>query len=275
VLGVTAFLSQPVASVLDAVGWEVRFSRVYNRVFEILLVIVLIARRKSLGLGGGEAIGFRHPDWRRDLGRGLAIGFAGLAVALAFCYLAGGLVPGLRYPDTGKVVSKTLQGLGAAVAVGTFEEVVFRGVLLRRLALDLGARAGLLVTTGIYAAVHLLHPKSGTTYGPMPGVERTLEILAPLADPANLPTFAGLFAFGLILAAARHRTGSLWTSIGIHAAWVALFRVGRVYFRIRQRPVWLVGVGWPPLIGSATGVVALVITAGLLAWVLRRRKAPE
>jgi membrane protease YdiL (CAAX protease family) len=275
VLGVTAVLSQPVASVLDAVGWEVRFSRVYNRVFEILLVIVLIVWRRPLGLGGGEAIGFRHPHWRRDLGRGLAIGFAGLTVALVFCYLAGGLVPGLRYPDTGKVVSKTVQGLGAAVAVGTFEEVVFRGVLLRRLALDLGPRAGLMVTTGIYAAVHLLHPKSGTTYGALPGIERTLEILAPLADPANLPTFAGLFAFGLILASARLRTGSLWTAIGIHAAWVALFRVGRVYFRIRQRPVWLVGVGWPPLIGSATGAVALAITAGLLAWSLRRRKAPE
>jgi len=276
VLAVTAFLTPPVASLLEAIGWEVRFSRVYNRVFEVLLVIVLIAWRRRLDLGGGEAIGFRHPAWRGDLGRGLLIGAVGLTMALGFCYLAGGLVPGLRYPDTGKVVAKTIQGLGAAVAVGAFEEVAFRGVLLRRLTLDLGARAGLMVTTAIYSAVHLLHPKSGTTYdgAAMPGVERTLEILAPLADTANLPTAAGLFAFGLILASARTRTGSLWTSIGIHAAWVALFRVGRVYFRIRQRPIWLVGASWPPLIGSVTGVVALVVTAALLAWALRRRKAP-
>jgi membrane protease YdiL (CAAX protease family) len=273
-LGLTAFLSPPVATALAEMGWDFKFSRVYNRVFEILLVLALVFGRRWLQLGGGEAIGFRRAAWWPDLRRGFAIGAAGLAVALAFCWLANGLVPQLRYDETAKIVRKTLQGLGAAAAVGTLEEVIFRGVLLRRFSLDLGPRAGLLLTTAIYSAVHLLHPKGAMAEGPFPGVTRTLEILAPLGDPANLPTFVGLFAFGLILAWARLRTGSIWTSVGIHAAWVALFRVGRVYFRIKNRPAWVVGAGWPPLIGGATGAVAVAVTAGLLALALRRRAAP-
>jgi len=272
-LGATAIVSPPVAVGLELLGWENAFSRVYNRVFEILLVAWLVARRRQLGLGSGASIGLRRAGWPRELASGFAIGALGLSVALAFCYLAGGLVLELRYPEPAKIVWKTLQGLAAAVVVGSFEEIVFRGVLLRRLSLDLGPRLGVLLTTTLYAAVHLLHPRSASAHDALAGVRRTVEILAPLADPANLPTFAGLFVFGMLLAVARRRTGALWTSVGIHAAWVALFRVGRLYFRVRHRPAWLVGSAWPPLVGSATGAVALLVTGVLLAWLLSARRA--
>lgn len=269
-LAVTAVVSPPVAAGLELVGWGNRFSRVYNRVFEVLLVVWLIARRRQLGLGDARAIGLRPEGWRRDLLAGFALGLAGLVAALVFCWANGGLVPGLRYAETGRVLSKTVQGLASAVVVGGFEEIVFRGVLLRRLSLDLGRSVGLLTTTVLYGAVHLLHPRSATAYDALAGVRRTMEILAPLGDPAHLPTFAALCVFGLLLAAARLRTGTLWMAIGIHAAWVAVFRVGRVYFRIRRQPTWLVGDGWPPLVGSATGAVALVVTGALLGWQLTR-----
>ena len=273
-LGLTSLLSPLVASGLVAIGWETTFSRVYNRVFEVLLVVWLVARRRQLGLGTAQAIGFRREGWARDVGIGFAAGLTGLLVGLLFCWSLDGLVPGLRYPEMDRVVKNTFQGLASAAVVGTFEEVVFRGVLLRRLSLDLGRTAGVLVTTAIYAAVHLLHPRSSTAHDAWAGVRRTAEILSPIADPANLPTFLALFVFGLILAVARLRSGSLWLPIGIHAAFVAVFRVGRVYFRVRTKPVWLVGDGWPPLIGSATGAVGLVVTAALLAlWTRGRRRA--
>jgi hypothetical protein len=49
---------------------------------------------------------------------------------------------------------------------------------------------------------------------------------------------------GLLLAVARLRTGGLWLSVGIQAAWVAVFRVGRLFLDIRKSPAWLVGPGW-------------------------------
>jgi hypothetical protein len=67
---------------------------------------------------------------------------------------------------------------------------------------------------------------------------------------------------------ARLRSSGLWLPIGIHAAWVATFRVGRLFFDIRPTPPWLVGTGWPPLIGGAAGWIAVGVAAALLA---RRR----
>ena len=108
-LAITAVVSPPVAAGLEALGWGHSFSRVYNRVFEILLVVWLIARRRELGLGSPHAIGLRREGWRRDLLAGFAIGAAGLAAALVFCWANNGLVLGLRYPTMGRVVENTAQ----------------------------------------------------------------------------------------------------------------------------------------------------------------------
>ena len=107
----------------------------------------------------------------------------------------------------------------------------------------------------------------------MAGIERTVGLFAPLAEPGVLPAVVGLFGLGLLLAVARLRGGSLWLPIGIHAAFVAVFRVGRLLLDIRKEPAWLIGPGWPPLIGGVAGLVSLVVTAALLAVVLRRRSA--
>ena len=76
---------------------------------------------------------------------------------------------------------------------------------------------------------------------------------------------AGLAAFGLLLAWARLRSGSLWLPIGVHAGWVAMFRVGRLFFEIGAQPAWLVGPGWPPIIGGVAGAIAVLVT-----WLLLR-----
>jgi membrane protease YdiL (CAAX protease family) len=128
-----------------------------------------------------------------------------------------------------------------------------------------------LVTTVIYAVVHALRGGGGpATEGMLAGWARTARLFVPLADPIVWPGVLGLFLLGLVLAVARGRTGSLWPSIGIHAAWVGVFRVGRLFFDIRHRPAWVVGPGWPPLIGGFAGVTAIVVTALLLRRVLRR-----
>jgi membrane protease YdiL (CAAX protease family) len=127
------------------------------------------------------------------------------------------------------------------------------------------------LTTAIYAIVHALRPGGPHEPNPFAGIERTLALFAPLGRPEVVPSMIGLFGLGLILAAARLRTGSLWLSVGIHAAWVAVFRVGRLFLDIRRTPAWLVGPGWPPLVGGASGLVALAVTAILLLAVLSRR----
>jgi uncharacterized protein len=269
-LAVTTVLSPPVASLLDTLGFTFRFSRVYNRVFEILVVVALGLAWRRLDLGGPEAWGLRRDGWGHELRVGIAIGIAGIGLGLVVAWSGGGLVPDLRY-DVLKTIRKASAGLVGALLVGVFEEVLFRGVLLRRFVLDLGTRTGVVVTTLVYAVVHGLRGGGKITASDWSaGWARTSSLFTPLGDALVWPGIAGLFVLGLLFASVRRRTGSLWVAIGIHATWVGVFRVGRLLFDIRQRPAWLVGPGWPPLVGGFAGAVAIATTFVLVRRFLRR-----
>jgi hypothetical protein len=242
-------------------GRSFSFARVYDRVFEVLLAAAVVVFWRRLDLGGASELGLRRRAWARELATGLVAGCIGLAVALAVCGVAGGITPELRYPP-GKTVRKALLGTGAALAIGVGEEALFRGVVLRRLSRDLGRGAGMVLTTAVYAAVHVIRTRGGDAPVHLwSGVTQTLAIFRPLADGTALPQLAGLALLGWLLAAARLQSGSLWLPIGIHTAFVAVFRVGRLFFAIRPGPAWLVGTGWPPLIGGAAGWIAVGVIA--------------
>jgi membrane protease YdiL (CAAX protease family) len=270
-LVVTAVASPWIAIGLADVGFPFKFSRVYNRVFEVLLVVAMIAAWRPFDLGDARQIGLRRRGWAHDLGRGLLVGSAGIAVGLFACWLGGALAPRLRY-DLAKTVGQAAAGLLGAVIVGVGEEALFRGVLLRRLSADAGRAAGVLLSTALYAVVHALRPGGARDAHAWAGVERTLALFVPLGDEGVLPSIAGLFGFGLLLVFARFRSGGLWLPIGIHAAWVAVFRVGRLVLDIRRTPVWLIGPGWPPLVGGVGGWIAIGATFAALVVALRETR---
>jgi CAAX protease family protein len=266
-LAVTAVLSPWIAGAVTAVfGTDFRFSRVYNRVFEVLLVGGLVLAWRRLDLGGPGDIGLRRRGWAGEFGTGLVAGLAGVGAALGAAWLFGAFVPELRFP-LAKVLWKSALGAVGAVAIGVGEEALFRGVLLRRLVADVGRTAGALLVTLVYAAVHAIGKASTHGRGPVDawaGFERTAALVAPLTSGTALPEMLGLFLLGLVLVTARLRSGSLWVPIGVHAAWVAAFRVGRLFFAMGKEPAWLVGAGWPPLVGGAAGWLGIGITAAVL-----------
>ena len=269
VLALTALASPWAAWGAAAVmGRSFSFARVYDRVFEVLLVAGVLTSWRRLDLGSATGIGFRRQAWARELARGLAIGLAGLAVGLAVAALFGGLIPALRFPP-GKTLRKALLGVAATVAITAGEEALFRGVVLRRIRRDAGDALAVAATTLAYAAVHVIRARSFA--GPVhawSGVAQTITLFAPLASGAALPQLLGLALLGWLLAVARLRSSALWLPIGIHAAWVATVRVGRLFFDLRPTPPWLVGTGWPPLVGGVAGLIAVGVAAALLA---RRR----
>jgi membrane protease YdiL (CAAX protease family) len=269
-LVVTAVASPWITLAAKGLGFSFKFSRVYNRVFEVLLVVAILLGWRRLDLGNAKQIGLRHPRWARDLGTGLLAGVLGVGTGVLACWLGGAMVPALRFAVP-KTIWKAAAGMLGAVLVGVGEEALFRGVLLRRFTTDLGRPAGILLSTAIYAIVHALRPGGSREVYPWAGVDRTLALFELLGRPGVAPGVLGLFGLGLILVLARQRTGSLWTSIGIHAAWVTVFRVGRLFFDIRSTPAWLIGPGWPPLVGGVGGLLALMVTLGLVLAVLRRR----
>jgi hypothetical protein len=269
VLLVTAAASPFVASACVDLGYRFSFPRVYDRVFEVLLAVGVVAAWRPLALGRDVGLAGGAPA--RDVARGLVAGLVGLVVALAVCWALGALAPALRFAP-GKTVWKAVLGFGAAAVIGLGEEVVFRGVVLSRVRRDFGDPVAVVVTTAVYAAVHVLRVRGGDGFvGLGAGLEHTARLLAPLASRAAVPSLVGLALLGALLAAARLRSGTLWLPIGIHAAFVAVFRVGRLFFEIRPVPSWLVGAGWPPLVGGVAGWLAVAVAA--VAALGRRRRA--
>src|SRR4029450_4558232 len=110
-LAVTAITSPWIATALGAAGFDFKFSRVYNRVFEVLLVIAILLGWRRFDLGSATAIGLRHAGWARDLRWGLVIGALGVGAGVAAGMLGGAMVPRLRYD------AATTSGPAAAGAV--------------------------------------------------------------------------------------------------------------------------------------------------------------
>jgi membrane protease YdiL (CAAX protease family) len=127
----------------------------------------------------------------RELGLGLLAGAALFTAATGMVALLGGFeVQGLR--GTGQLWSM----LAIAVLSGTFEEVLFRGILFRHIETMLGSWAALAITSALFGMAHLGNPNA-----------------------TWFAAFAIAVEAGVMLGAAFMLTRRLWLAIGIHAAW--------------------------------------------------------
>ena len=119
-----------------------------------------------------------------------------IPLALAVVYLASIVHDMVVHPRQQDIVGEfPHSGLGIALFVilavimaPLFEEIFFRGFLFRAFASSWGWMPGAIVSAGVFGIAH-----------------------------AQIDVFVPLFALGLMLAWVYKRTGSLWTSISLHA----------------------------------------------------------
>ncbi len=165
----TAVLSMLIATV---VGWAAY--RTYVHLFE---------RREPSELsvpGGG-----------RELFAGVALGLCAFAASIAVLALLGAYhVVGLG--ESQPVVLALL----SAIAAGTIEEIVFRGVVFRLLEEWGGTWTALAISSVLFGGLHLLNPHA-----------------------TALGAIGIVFEGGIMLAGAYVLTRRLWLPIGIHAGW--------------------------------------------------------
>jgi uncharacterized protein len=165
----TAVLSMLIATVL---GWAAY--RAYVRIFERRALTELSVP------GGG-----------RELFAGVALGLGAFAASIAILALVGAY----RVVGLGTVLPVVL-ALLSAIAAGTIEEIVFRGVVFRLLEEWGGTWTALAISSVLFGGIHLLNPHA-----------------------TALGAIGVVFEGGVMLAGAYVLTRRLWLPIGIHAGW--------------------------------------------------------
>jgi membrane protease YdiL (CAAX protease family) len=152
-----------------------------------LLVFSLLLLSVSLSFGWRTAVGLQMPT-------SFAASKAGLYAAL-FCTASGLLY--IRFADLPAASSTWLLAVNAFL-VGVEEELLFRGILLAALLPRIGLLRAIVVSSLLFAGVHLLNT----------GAQGT----------PDLSQFIGAGLIALPFAVLRLRTGSLLPPILLHAA---------------------------------------------------------
>lgn len=227
----TAVLSMAIATV---VGWAAY--RAYVRTFERRPLAELSAP------GGG-----------RELFAGIALGVGAFAASIAILALLGAY----RVVGLGTMLPVVL-ALLSAIAAGTIEEIVFRGVVFRLIEEWGGTWTALAISSLVFGGIHLLNPHA-TALGAV-GVA---------------------FEGGIMLAGAYVLTRRLWLPIGVHAGWNfaegGIFGVPTSGFAatgiVRGEivgPEWLSGGVFGPEASIVAVIVCIALGTMLLARAARR-----
>jgi uncharacterized protein len=196
-----------------------------------------------------------QPQTLISLGIGWLLGVLGLALMFG---IQGGLgwvnwqPP--QQPDSGEGEKKlnltdalatvVLPTLLIALLISAIEELIFRGVLLNLLQQDYYPAIAALISSLIFALLHLIWEQQDT-----------------------LPQLPGLWLMGIILVLARWAAGgNLGLAIGLHAGWVwaiaCLDTMGAISYTGKISP-WVTGIGGKPLAGVA-GIVCLLATGAII-----------
>lgn len=110
--------------------------------------------------------------------------------------------------DMHDIVVSLIEGAVCMIFVGIFEETMFRGIFFEFVEQSMGTWAALAITSICFGLVHIINP-AATLFGAL-----CISVEA-----------------GLMIGGALVYTRSMWSPIGIHAAW-NLFQGINVYIGI-------------------------------------------
>ena len=252
------------------------FHRVLSRSVQVSALVLLWPALMWIGLRRVKELGLQgNPSAGRDLVAGLVLAVGIVALLAGFYVLAGWFVvrPDPEWNKLGRIVL-------TAVAVGSIEEFIFRGVILGLCLWSLRPTAAIAVSSLLFAVVHFLKPgRSSLQAGEVhmwSGWAELLNFTSAWPEPAVLAAgMASLLVAGWILGSSTLKTHSLWLPIGLHTGWVFAQQTSQIILRPATEEIstlwpW---VG-PNLVSGAvpTGLlplVALVLTGALVGLYLR------
>lgn len=134
----------------------------------------------------------------RDFAKGIALAAALLGIILGISVVTGSIrLEGFTRPapQTSSIAAYLVGALLAFLAVGLYEEIMFRGYILQNLNERAGRLGAVIISSFLFAILHLVNPGGG------------------------LLSTVNTWIIGVILCVLYFRSGSLWMPIGFHFAW--------------------------------------------------------
>src|SRR5215472_1991753 len=227
----------------------------------VLLMSWLMSRieRRSVGEYGLPVS--RPAASLRRLATGMAIGFLILFVILLILRVAHVFYFGSLALSGAQIVRWGLLWGCITLAIGFFEESLFRGYALYTLADGITFWPAVVIMGLIFSGAHL--GNSGESYAGA----------------------AGIMFWALLNSAVLRRTGDLWVAVGIHAGfdWAESFFFGvsdsgtqgpgNLLNPHIQGPAWLTGGAVGPEASIVTFIVLALLTTGILVFYRKRQES--
>ena len=216
-----------------------------------------------------SAMGFVGPRARPAVGAVACAATLATGVLLLAAQGAAGWWEVLQPLPVGRAWAHTARVfLVPALLVAIFEEMLFRGWLEGRHAAAGRPWRTAAGVSAFYALLHAFRARPRLLDVDM-DVGGALEALRTWAgrtlEPSVFgPTFVGLFLFGLVLSGTYRRSGTIWASIGVHAAGITLLQAQEAWIVRTPSPAW---GGTGRLLDGLPGMAVLVAA---LAWLVAR-----
>jgi len=255
------------------------FSRIFNRLFMVLAIILFLIFRRFLKIGPPSQLGLT--SFRQgygDLLTGFPLALISFVVVVVIMTLTGVFWPELRltFEEGSK---RSMSAILAAVTVGFLEEVFFRGIIFKGLLEDWKPTGAFIGANLFYSAIHFVRPAQTSTiqgFDPLLGFKHLAHTFEPFSDPVGLfPGLFGLFLLGIVLSYAFIRTGSLYLSIGLHAGWVFGIKTIKVYGNYTREGLgWLFGSTDPKFVSGVATWVGFLMVGVIVYWLTRSRPIP-
>lgn len=216
------------------------FRRVNDRMVLIFVLGLLVPAYRMSGLRGRADFGIpKRCDWLRLFGTGVIVA----AASMLLVYLIG-LLAGVYGPTQVEgVFGAVLKIIIGSLLIGVIEEILFRGYILTALRKSLGPVAAVLLSSAFFAVVHFIKPAEPETVDRWySGLLLFSNLFAATGD-TFWPEVCTLFCMGTVLATLSYWTRSVYLAIGLHAGWVWIMMLFRLFTENQGRLVWLYGPG--------------------------------
>jgi uncharacterized protein len=256
--------------------WNYSFSRIFNRLFMVLGIVIFFPCLRFLKIRSAAQLGLSN--LRRDYGdvlTGVFLAVASFAVVVGIMAVVNVFHPTLRLAFA-EGMARILEAVMAGLTVGVIEEVFFRGMIFKGLREDWGLWGAYVAANAFYAATHFIKPAQQSYpegLNPWLGFVHLAHTFQLFMDPAGIVAgFFGLFLLGLVLSYAFVRTGSLYLSIGLHMGWVMGIKTIKVYGTYTRPDLgWFFGSTDPKFVSGVVTWVGFVAVALVVHRLTRNR----